>query len=92
MIFDGLKTELKRALRDIMMQETKAWLIKTLLKTGLATWDIYFFAKKQAGIRSINRNLDWQTMSSALRAKLRDILTKLTEYRRVKSGLELLFC
>ena len=71
--FEGMKLELKKALQNIMIEETKAWLIKSLLRTRLATWDIYHFAKQQAGLRSILRHLDWQTMSSALRAKLRDI-------------------
>ena len=87
--FDGLKIELKKALQNIMIEETKAWLIKTLLKTRLATWDIYHFAEKQAGLRTTLKNLDWQTMSSALRAKLRDIKTTLTYLRRSKSKLEL---
>ena len=86
--FEGMKLELKKALQNIMIEETKAWLIKSLLRTRLATWDIYHFAKQQAGLRSILRHLDWQTMSSALRAKLRDILTTLTQYRRIKSRLE----
>ena len=88
MDFDGVKLELKKALQNIMIEETKAWLIRSLLRKRLATWDIYHFAKNQAGIRTIHRHLDWQTMGSALRAKLRDIISSLTHFRRVKSKLE----
>ena len=87
-VFDGLKIELKKALQDIMQEETKSWLIRTLLRSKTATWDIYYFAKNQAGLRTVHKNLDWQTMSAALRAKLRDILSTLTHYRRIKSKLE----
>ena len=87
-VIDGLKIELKKALQDIMEEETKAWLIRTLLRTRLATWDIYHFAKNQAGLRTVIKHLDWQTISSALQAKLRDILSTLTHYRRKKSRLE----
>ena len=88
-IFDGLKLKLKKALHGVMMEETKKWLIRALLRARLATWDIYNFAINQAGLRTTIRTLDWQTMSAALRAKLRDTTTTLTAFRREKSAAEL---
>ena len=37
----GLKRELSGALEDIMLGETRLWLLKTLLSQKLVTWDIY---------------------------------------------------
>ena len=82
------KSELVRALHEIMMGETRLWLLRTLISLELATWDVYNFAVNQAGLRFTIKALDWPTMKSALKAKLRDTLATLTIYRRKKSLLE----
>ena len=70
------------------MEETKGWLIRALLRMRLATWDVYNFAVNQAGLRTSMKALDWQTISTALRAKLRDIYHTLSDRKRNKSRLE----
>ena len=84
--FDGLRLELKRTLHSMMMEDTKAWLIRRLLRNKLATWDIYNFAVQQAGLKTSIKSLDWHTMSSALQAKLKD--TKQTLERDEKEEVE----
>ena len=86
--FDGLKKELRETLHKMMMDETTAWLLRSLLKAKLATWDIYNFAAKQADLRTIIKTLDWRTMKSALQTKLSDVQSSLTYNRRKKSKLE----
>ena len=71
--FERLKTELKKTLHKMMLEDTRSWLVKTLLKMKLATWDVYNLAKKQADLRTTNKALDWKTINCALRTKLRDI-------------------
>ena len=58
-----------------MMGETRLWLLNNLLKLELVTWDIYYFALKQADLRVNTNTLDWRTMKAALLAKLSDIQT-----------------
>ena len=82
------KSELERALYEIMMGETRLWLLRTLISLELATLDVYNFAVNQAGLRSTIKTLDWPTMKSALRAKLRDTVATLTIHRRRISVLE----
>ena len=86
--FDGLTKELREALQDIMMMETTCWLIKSLLKAKLSTWDIYYFARNQASLRTTIKDIDWYTIRAALKAKLGDILITLKALRRKKSKLE----
>ena len=87
--FDGLKLELKRSLHNMMMEDTKAWLLRSLLRNKVATWDVYKFAKHQADLRTSIKSLDWQTVSAALRAKLRDTQQTLIFEQRRKSRMEL---
>ena len=70
---ERLRVELKKTLHKMMMEDTQIWLIKTLLRMKLATWDIYNFATKQADLRTTIKSLDWKTINCALRMKLRDI-------------------
>ena len=86
--FERLKTELKKTLHKMMMENTRLWLVRKLLKKKLATWDIYNFAIKQADLRTTIKSVDWQTVNSALRAKLKDIRHTLNEERRKKSRIE----
>jgi len=85
---EGLKIELKKTLHRMMLEDTRIWLIKTLLRMKLATWDIFNFAVKQAGLRTTLKSLDWQTMKSALRAKLSDARLTLNKEKRKKSKIE----
>ena len=84
-----IKEELVEALHKIMMEETRLWLLNRLLKLELVTWDIYYFASKQADLRSTLKSLNWPTMKAALKIKIKDTLVTLTLYRREKSRLEL---
>ena len=36
----GSKTELQEVMHEIMMKETTAWLLRLLMKTKVATWDV----------------------------------------------------
>ena len=87
--FQGLLDELSGELHEIMYGETRLWLLEKLLSRQLVTWDIYYFAVKQAGLRDSIKSLDWPTMVAALRVKIRDIASTLTRHRRKKSQLEL---
>ena len=82
------KEKLAKALHEIMMGETRLWLLHNLLKLELVTWDIYNFARKQAELRTTLKSLDWPTMKAALKIKIRDTLLTLTKQRREKSWLE----
>ena len=86
--FDRLKLELKRILHSMMMEETKAWLIRSLLKQKLATWDVFNFAVHQAELRTSIKTLDWQTVNAALRAKLKDTRQTLNREKKKKSQIE----
>ena len=85
---DGFERELSGALEDIMLGETRLWLLKTLLSLRLVTWDIYYFAVKQADLRDNMKTLDWPTMRAALKAKIRDVKLTLTKNRKRKSHIE----
>ena len=76
--FQGLLDELSGELHEIMYGETRLWLLEKLLSRQLVTWDIYYFAVKQAGLRDSIKSLDWPTMGAALRVKIRDITSTLT--------------
>ena len=71
-----------------MMEDTKAWLVRSLLRAKLSTWDIYKFASHQADLRTTIRSVDWQTIKSALKAKLKDIMATLSQLRKEGSRLE----
>ena len=45
MDINGLERELSGALENIMLGETRLWLLKTLLSLKLVTWDIYYFRR-----------------------------------------------
>ena len=55
--FNRNKEKLGEALHNIMMGETRLWLLKKLLNLELVTWDIYNFAVKQADLRSTIKSL-----------------------------------
>ena len=86
--FDRLKSELRKTLHSIMMEESKSWLIRSLLRNKIATWDIYKFAENQADLRTSIKSLDWPTMNTALRAKLKDIKQTLIQEKKKKSKVE----
>ena len=88
MDIDGFERELSGALEDIMLGETRLWLLKTILSLRLVTWDIYYFAVKQADLRDNMKTLDWPTMRAALKAKIRDVKLTLTKNRKRKSHIE----
>ena len=86
--FERLKIELKKTLHRLMMEDTRIWLVKTLMKQKLATWDVYNFAANQASLRTTVKTVDWRTINAALRAKLKDIKLTLEREKRKKSKIE----
>ena len=88
-ILSRAKEELVGAMQSIMLGETRLWLLRSLVHLRLATWDIYNFAANQADLRIVIKSLDWHTMESALRTKIKDIMASLKIARRKKSDLEL---
>ena len=87
--FEELVTELEKVLHTIMMEESTVWLINSLLKAKLSTWDVFNFASKQADLRTTIKTIDWQTVRVALAAKVKDAKATLKNMRRRKSYLEL---
>ena len=85
---ERLREELKKTLHRMMLEDTRIWLIKTLLRRKLATWDVYNFAKKQSDLRTTIKDLDWRTMNCALRTKLKDINWTLNGEKRKKAKLK----
>ena len=85
---ERLREELKKTLHRMMLEDTRIWLIKTLLRRKLATWDVYNFARKQSDLRTTIKDLDWRTMNCALRTKLKDINWTLNGEKRKKAKLE----
>ena len=73
----GTIDKLSKIYDDIAIAEAREWLFTQLQKENLTTRDIYFFALKQAQIRTENKTPDLQTVKFAMKAKQRDISAKL---------------
>ena len=71
--FDELKQELQETYIKIMEIETRKILLETLINENLATRDIFFFIKKQAELRVVDKQLDEDTMKLAMRQKIKDL-------------------
>ena len=76
--FSGAISELLNASIEVMKNETRIWLLKSLMKKNLATRDIFSFAMKQANLRSINKTPDSLTIRRAMCIKLGDIKLSMT--------------
>ena len=70
---EGIVHKLNETYMEIMKNESRIWLIRSIADNGLSTRDIYSFAYKQARLRSYYKILDNQTVKSAMRAKLKDL-------------------
>ena len=86
--------KLSKILTDMATAEARLWLIFQLCKERLTTRDIYYFALKQAQLRTENKEPDISTVRFAMRAKQRDIESNLTRIRSEKKKIEehLLYC
>ena len=69
----GTKSEIQQTLFSYAVTRAREWLLKQMLKKGLATRDVISFVRKQASLRLENKTLDGQTVRVAMRAKLVDI-------------------
>ena len=78
-----LVTELKEAHRKISLDDIIN-LLKELLGNGLCMRDIYSFACTQADLCENVGDLDWTTIKSAMRTKIRDLKQNLELNRRVR--------
>ena len=85
---DGLMSKLYKTHMDVMENETRIWLLKSLLKQNLSTNDVYAFAVTQAGLRTTKKSLDKSTMVSAMRAKVSDIKATVSDQYRTKVVVE----
>ena len=54
----GIIHKLKETYMDIVKNESRIWLIRSIADNGLSTRDIYSFVYKQAKLRSQYRVLD----------------------------------
>ena len=69
----GVERELLEAHMNVMRNEMRLWLLKSLLEKDLATRDIYYFTKKQALLRYTDKIPDKETMRVAMEVKIRDM-------------------
>ena len=75
--FAGTIDKLSEIYENIAVAEARKWLFEQLQRENLTTRDIYSFAVKQAQIRTENKEPDLATIKFAMKAKQRDIVTKL---------------
>ena len=80
--------KLSKILTDMATAEARLWLISQLYKERLTTRDIYYFALKQAQLRTENKEPDISTVRFAMRAKQRDIESNLMRLRSAKKKIE----
>ena len=71
----GTDWDLLETHRDIMKNELRVWLLRSLLNRNLATRDIYCFALGQARLcKQNNCNMpDQMTMKAAMNVKINDV-------------------
>ena len=80
--------KLSKTFISIATAEARLWLISQLIKERLTTRDIYYFALKQAQIRTENKEPDIATVRFAMKAKQRDIESNLMQLRSTKKKTE----
>ena len=86
--YDGTLDKLYKICQKISTTEARAWLFNHLIGKKLTTRDIYFFALKQAQLRTENKDLDPLTIKFAMKAKQRDLKKTLDCLWRNKRSLE----
>ena len=72
-IISGKVSDVTETHLNVMKNECRVWLFKTLLSHNLCTRDIYAFVLNQARLRVEDQHLDEKTMRSAMNTKLRDL-------------------
>ena len=82
-VYSGTIDKLSKIYEDIAVAEARKWLFEQLQRENLTTRDIYFFALKQAQIRTENKEPDLQTIKFAMKAA---ILKTLYIERDIKQG------
>ena len=63
---DGILSKLYKTYENISKLEARAWLFENLQRQNLTTRDIYYFALKQAQLRTENKEPDQQTIKFAM--------------------------
>ena len=71
--FSGTDWDLLEIHRDIMRNELRVWLLRSLLSKNLATRDIYYFTLNQARQCTFGTEPDQTTIKAAMNVKIEDI-------------------
>ena len=73
---------------EAMFEESRKWLLRSLLDRGLATNDIFSFTQQQAFLTTNGTPPDKDTISAAMRAKIRDVNLNVRRCYRMKKRKE----
>ena len=84
----GMEAELLSTQMSIMKNELRIRLLRSLLKQGLATRDVFYFAKGQAELRQYNKETDHRTIRSPMEAKIIDMKKILHMDFRKRDGIK----
>ena len=84
----AIEGELIEAHRNVMTGSMRIKLMKSLLKRGLCLRDIFYFASNQADNYAVNTELDSKTITSAMKAKIRDTKLAVSIHQRTKRKRE----
>ena len=87
--YEGTEGKLYQTITKASTEYARLWLFKNLMKNGLATRDIYYFAAKQADLRIENKNMDHMTVRHAMQAKIRDVYAAISQLNKQRKKLEL---
>ena len=82
--FTGTDWDLLEIHREIMRNELRVWLLRSLLSEGLATRDIYHFTLNQAKLCTVDRGPDQLTMKAAMNVKIEDVRNAIRSGHRRK--------
>ena len=82
------ESELEETHRKLMLNESRTWLLRSLLDRNRCTRDIYSFASNQAANRIEYNSLDPQTIKAAMRSKMKDMKLAIKQNRIVKRKQE----
>ena len=85
---DGILSKLYKTYENISKLEARTWLFENLQRQNLTTRDIYYFALKQAQLRTENKEPDQQTIKFAMKAKQHDIRVSLSKLMVARKDLE----
>ena len=86
--FSELKNSILETYMDIMKDESREQLFKSLMKRGLVTNDIYAFVSQQAMNMDCQSGVDNKTMMAAMNAKLKDVRRSKRKKYRIKKKKE----